>query len=406
MNLPISKFVIRKDPILHEGRLGLLCNHVAYDFDSGAYLHEILAERGVLRRVFVPEHGLFAELQDQEALPDAGIYHSEGGKLEYVSLYGDTEDSLKARPEQLEDLDALVIALQDVGSRYYTFAVTMSDIIEQIAESGIDLKVYVIDYPNPAGRYIEGTVLPTEYASFVGRPGMLHRHGMTIGELCRYYRAQSRANFELEVISLDNTTLQRMDSGAAEMPIPPSPNIPFVTTTQVYAGQCLLEGTNLSEGRGTTRPFEIFGAPYLNVQIAGHKIPIRSEGAVLRPLRFRPTFHKFVDRVCEGYQIHLTGRPYHSLAFSLQLLRYLSETHGKQFEYLPGVYEFRSDRPAIELLAGDPLMLEYLRGQGQFAAVRQAMVESEQGWIKQMSEYLLYDIPFRRTELLASDDYA
>jgi len=182
------------------------------------------------------------------------------------------------------------------------------------------------------------------------------------------------------------------------MPVPPSPNMPLVETGRVYAGQCLLEGINVSEGRGTTRPFEIFGAPWM-VQGKANSIPDqlkKTEGAVLRKLRFRPTFHKYTNEICEGYQIHLTGKPFHSLAFSLQMIRWIRENWSDRFEFLPGAYEHLSERTAIELLAGDPLMLGYLKGDISFTPVTQTMMEAESAWIQKMQSFQLYDVPFRQ----------
>ena len=401
MNKGITQLLARKDKVLHEGRLGLLCNQVAFDQESGAYLHEVLAQRGNLARVFVPEHGLFAELQDQVPLPDAGIYQQQDSldnPVEFVSLYGGTPESLRVQQDKIQDLDALIVALQDVGSRYYTFAITLSYLLDHLAETGNQLQVYIIDYENPAGRWVEGTRLPAAFTSFIGREGMIHRHGMTLGELCGFWQARSGGRYGLQVIPLDQPAVARLNADQPQMPIPPSPNMPLIETTRVYGGQCLLEGTNISEGRGTTRPFEIFGAPWFDrLQKAGKDhYAIRTRGVVMRPLQFLPAFHKYANETCHGYQIHQTGEGFHSLAVSLQLIAGIAERCAGDFHFLKGPYELMSRRPAIELMAGDSLILDYLKGQATFSSVCEALSEAQSEWITTMQPYLIYDTPFRQ----------
>ena len=411
MYSPLSAFLARtktEDSLLHTGRLGLLCNQISYDFIGKQYLFRALAKRGNLKRVFIPEHGLFAELQDQAPLLDGEIYGHPGEEIEYVSLYGNQEDSLSIRPEKHQDLDALVVDIQDVGARYYTFATTLAYIFDELARAKSTITVYVIDRPNPAGRFVEGTPLPTDKESFVGRKGLPHRHGLSMGELCNFYRSQSGGNFNLKVIPLSEPP--GLYPEFAEMPIAPSPNMPSVNTALVYSGQCLLEGTNISEGRGTTLPFEFFGAPWIDAldfasMQAGQAAPAQS-GAILRPLRYIPTFHKYAREVCEGWQIHPTGEGYHSLAHSLKLIRYIRESRPENFKYRRGIYEFRSDRPAIEILAGDDTLLGYLNGQESGVRLREYLAENENAWVEQARDYLLYERPPQTIPLNPTEDYA
>lgn len=388
MGDPMQRFLDRTDESLQEGRLGLLCNHAAFCLATGRYLWDALAERGRLCRLFVPEHGLFAELQDQVPLAATETYEGLGLGAEIVSLYGNTEDTLAIAPDQLADLDALVVDIQDVGSRYYTFATTLSYVFDALAASGRELAIFVIDRPNPAGRQVEGTPLSPEYASFVGRPGLPHRHGLTVGELARFYLAQTGAAVQLEV--------ERLRGDETWSGVAPSPNIPSLSTALVYSGQCLLEGTNLSEGRGTTRPFELFGAPFLDWIWQG-ATPPPARGAVLRRTRFVPVHQKHAGVECHGFQIHLTGGPYHSLAHTLQLLRWIRQRSGDAFQWRRETYEYRSDRPAIELLAGDDLLLAYLRGSASFDEVQVRLGAAEQEWVSQARQYLIYEEPLALT---------
>lgn len=387
--LPTSadRLADRTDSVLWEGRVGLLCNQTSFLWTRGRYLFQELASRGVLRRVFVPEHGLFAELQDQIALDDGSVYRDLAASVEFESLYGSKEETLSTRAEKLRDLDLLLIDIQDVGSRYYTFATTAGYLFDLIRSERLTLKVIVLDHPNPAGRFVEGTPLPLEYRSFVGREKILHRHGLTTGELLSWIHSDTECKFPLEVERIpDWERTNGFDATDEPWQINPSPNMCSPFTPLVYSGQCLLEGTNLSEGRGTTRPFEIFGAPYLaGMDFA--KAP-SAPGAMLRPLRFLPTFHKHANTICHGFQIHTNG-PYHSLAHTMRILRWIWEST-PAFEWKRGVYEFRSDRPAIELLAGDPVLLGYLRGERRWEEAEDFLKHAEEAWIRSITPSLLY----------------
>lgn len=377
----IADFLLREEPILRDGRLGLLCNMTAWSPTHGCYLWDALSERGNLVRVFAPEHGLFAELQDQ--IPqDAAAYRDLGITAEVVSLYGDTEDSLVVSSAQLADLDALVVDLQDVGSRYYTFATTLSYVFDRVASDGLELEVWILDRPNPCGRAVEGIRLDPAHASFVGRPGLPHRHGLTTAELAEFYREQTGAQVTLEVLACRDPFSWRAS-------VSPSPNMPTRNTALVYPGGCLLEGTNLSEGRGTTRPFEIFGAPWLE-QLVRHDPP-SERGARLRPLRFLPMFHKFANELCHGWQIQLEGDvEYRSLRHTLRLLRWIRE-RAPEFRWRTEKYEYRSDRPAIELLAADPRLLDFLNGRADDASLDLALREGEDEWIATASKFRRYE---------------
>lgn len=383
MHDPIDDFLALPDAVLHEGRLGLLANMTAWSPTHRCYLWDALTKRATLQRVFAPEHGLFAELQDQ--LPqDGAAYRDLGIQAEVVSLYGETEDSLVVDAQQLADLDALVVDLQDVGARYYTFATTLSYIFDRVASLGTKLELYVLDRPNPCGRYVEGIPLATDHASFVGRPGLPHRHGLTMAELASFYLEETGADVTLHVVP-------SADPFVWDGSVGPSPNMPTANTARVYAGGCLLEGTNLSEGRGTTRPFEVFGAPWL-AQLMREEAP-QEAGATLRPLRFVPTFHKHAGEVCHGWQIQLTNEAdpsrYASLRHMLRLLRWVRE-RAPEFRWRTEKYEFRSDRPAIELLAADPVLLDWLEGRCDDHDLNDALRHGAASWMERARPHLRY----------------
>ncbi|MDR2101378.1 MAG: DUF1343 domain-containing protein [Treponema sp.] len=397
------------DPVLRDGRLGLLCNHAAWHQETGEYLFETLHARGNLKRVFIPEHGLFGELQDQVKLDDTGTYSELGfGDCEFVSLYGSGESSLTVDPEKLAGLDALVIELQDVGVRYYTFLATLRNLFIALKVCNIPLPVWVLDRENPAGSSVEGTPLKEGYGSFIGIEGLPHRYGLSIGELAHYFYAEIGADFPLRVISWRVVGEPRLFPWT----IPPSPNIPGYFTAWFYSGQCLWEGTNVSEGRGTTRPFEVFGAPWMEELVdynrraglsrwnaAEH--PLADPGVFLRWHRFIPVFHKYRDRCCFGFQLILRedearrdGFPnpaYHALFHALRLIRFMVETC-EDFSFRPGKYEAGNDKTAIELLTGDPVLLDYLEGRGPASAdIREYLRREEEGWIQKVRGYRFYE---------------
>ncbi|MDD2280855.1 MAG: DUF1343 domain-containing protein, partial [Bacteroidales bacterium] len=236
-----SPLLEQPDSVLRSGKVALLCNQASWHPQTGEYLFETLSKRGVLKRVFMPEHGLFGELQDQVKLDGTDAYKSVlAQKCEFVSLYGSDESSLSAHIGQLKDIDALIIELQDVGARYYTFNSTIFNIFKILKNEGINLPVYLIDRTNPMGRQVEGTMLREEYTSFIGIEGLLHRHGLTIGEVANLFYNELNAKFPLHIISYASETISRE---MLPWSIPPSPNIPGLFTCHFYTGQCLWEGT-------------------------------------------------------------------------------------------------------------------------------------------------------------------
>jgi len=397
------------DPVLKNGRLGLLCNQSAWHPETGEYLFETLFRQGNLKRVFVPEHGLFGELQDQVKLEGKGLYGDLGLKgCEFVSLYGSDESSLSAEPEKLNDLDALIIDLQDVGVRYYTYLSTLRNLFSTLTKEKTSLPVWIIDRENPAGSTVEGSALKREYASFIGIEGIPHRYGLTIGELAAYFHSESGAEFPLHIVSLHAGT--KTGAGVRSFPwiVPPSPNISGPFSALFYSGQCLWEGTNVSEGRGTTRPFEVFGAPWMESLLAYNKEhgyeswndpdhPLFEPGAALRWHRFIPVFHKYKDECCFGFQLIRRGqnRAYHALLHALRLIRFMGE-NCEAFSFRAGTYEAGNDKTAIELLAGDPLILEYLRGEGPDPKeLRDYFRKEEKAWIEKTRGFRFYDEPLK-----------
>ena len=332
-------------------RIGLLAHSASCDGNLEHLLGRLSREPGIrIGALFGPEHGLFGEAQDQAAVADA----TTGGGVPVFSLYGSDRESLSPPAGSLADLDALIVDLQDVGSRYYTFVYTMARCMERCAAEGVS--VIVLDRPNPLGGVrTEGPVLEPGYESFVGMYPIPVRHGLTIGELALLFNGAFGIGCDLEVIPMEGwrRPMRQEDTGTPW--VPPSPNMPTPDTARVYPGACLLEGANVSEGRGTTRPFEMAGAPWVDPDALARELRAHGlEGVRFRPCRFRPTFHKYEGRVCGGVQLHVTDpdafRPF--LA-GLALVQTLLRTYPEHFGWRTEPYEFESDRPAFDLLAGN-----------------------------------------------------
>lgn len=364
----------------NQSRVGVLCNQTAFVFEQRQYLIDALAEKKVLKTVFVPEHGLFSELQDQEPLETTQAY-SFWEDVSFVSLYGRDEQSLKAAPALLEELQDIVIDIQDVGCRYFTYLTTIAYLFETLSRCAHPPRIWLIDHPNPAGRQVEGTPISGKYASFIGHKGLPHRHGLTLGELAVWLKNGYGGNFELNNISPHYNDFY--------FQIFPSPNFPSLQTAHLYSGQCLFEATVLSEGRGTTRPFEIVGAPFLewttlqNIKRDFENLTddLPWVNYVLRPLQFIPTFHKYVNELCGGFQVHLShSKANHSLLSSLILLRVFNE-------YVPylwreGPYEKGNWRTALEILVGDEILIDFVQGKGELQTTMDYLKNAENEWIQ------------------------
>lgn len=388
---------MKKDPLYHFLRksesCGLLCNQSAWHRGRGYSFHW-LQQYTRIHAVFIPEHGLFGELQDQVKQDSTSHYNQLGDTIEWISLYSAQNKSLTATDEQLSSIDTLVIDLQDVGARYYTFIYTIALLFEKITRLELNLQVVVLDKPNPAGRQVEGTAITAPYASFIGYEGLPHRHGLTLGELCHWLRDRLKARWPLVVVPP-----RKKDW----LFIPPSPNIPDVKTCRIYSGQCLWEGTNASEGRGTTLPFQITGAPWMQWVMTDSwnrkNHPAYHPECFIRPLQFIPVFHKFTNDLCYGTQLLVAdAKAYHSLAHSLKLMRYMRE-RSPELAWREGVYEAFNNRPAIELLAGDPLLLNYLDQRANWKEVSGHLDEEERNWIREATPYLLYKKSLQKLKL-------
>jgi uncharacterized protein YbbC (DUF1343 family) len=363
-------------------RVGLVAHPASVDARL-THAKDLLVRAGAeLRVLFGPEHGYGGEAQDMIGVEE--LRDAETGAL-IRSLYGATEAELSPKREWLEGLDAIVIDLQDVGSRYYTFVWTAALMMRAAAAAGVE--TIVLDRPNPiGGAIVEGAPQRSGYRSFVGLYDVAVRHGMTIGEITLMVRELERLDERaLRVVEMRGWTREMLFADTGLPWVLPSPNMPTAETALVYPGGCLLEGTSLSEGRGVTRPFEIWGAPALDGRALADAV--RGPGAHLRPLTFQPTFHKHAKQICGGVQVHVTDpRELRSYELYLRAIAKAHELTRETFRWRTETYEYVTDRPAIDLLTGGPeyraavdrgeaaaldgVLAAETRGAAQFAADR------------------------------------
>jgi uncharacterized protein YbbC (DUF1343 family) len=301
-----------------------------------------------LQALFGPQHGIRGETQDN--MVEWKGFRDAHTKLPIFSLYGYTR---KPETSMLKDIDVMVIDMQNVGSRYYTFIWTMELCMQACLE--MNKSVVVLDRPNPIGGHItEGPVLDTTYASFVGLRPLPVRHGMTIGEIGNYLRNEFYPSLDFHVIPMQGWKRKIWFNDTGLPWVMPSPNMPTLDTAAVYPGTCLLEGTNLSEGRGTTRPFEIFGAPFIDPEIlVSHLNQFRLHGVVFRPMYFQPTFQKHAGKLCRGAQIHIVNREkFKPFKTGIAILKIIHDLYPEHFEWKQPPYEYETEKMPIDILAG------------------------------------------------------
>jgi uncharacterized protein YbbC (DUF1343 family) len=330
-------------------RIGLVANPASVDASFRHVVDRAASAPGVeLAAVFGPQHGFRADLQDN--MIESPHARDARRLVPVYSLYSDTREPTA---EMLAGLDALVIDLQDVGARIYTFVYTMANCLRAAAK--FKVPVIVCDRPNPIGGIdVEGPMLLGGYESFVGMFPIPMRHGMTIGELARLFNEHFGIGADLEVVALDGW---RRDMYGDQTGLPwiiPSPNMPTLDTALVYPGGVLFEGTQLSEGRGTTKPFEILGAPWIDAEpFAARLNAMAIDGAWFRPIVFEPTFHKHAHQACGGCQIHVTDRTrFRPVLAGVAVMGECRRSAPDRFAWRQPPYEYVHDRMPIDILAG------------------------------------------------------
>ncbi|MDY6839003.1 MAG: DUF1343 domain-containing protein [Thermodesulfobacteriota bacterium] len=347
-------------PMVRGKRLGLLANaaSVAKDLQpSWRLIQDHFPDQ--LRVLFSPQHGFYAEKQDN-MVPSEDWSHPLL-KIPVYSLYG--QRTAPTDP-MLEQIDTLIIDLQDVGTRVYTFIYTMALCLQAAGSHGT--QVVVLDRPNPlGGKRLEGNCLKPALASFVGMYPIPMRHGLTMGELAQLFVGHFGIACDVTVVPMLGWRRDMLFHDTGLPWVAPSPNLPTSTSALVYPGQVLWEGTNVSEGRGTTQPFEIFGAPFINAAaVQEHLLGQNLAGLYLRPLVFEPTSNKWTGELCHGFQLHiLDPAAYRPYITTLTILQAVVSLYPDRFQWKPPPYEYELEKMPFDMITGDP-------------AIRQAMVDA------------------------------
>lgn len=389
---------------VRNANIGILANQASVDKSLCHIVDIILDSHSCsVTRLFAPEHGFRGALQDMEAV---GHSVDSKSKLPIISLYGTSEETLAPSLEHLEDLDILVVDLQDIGSRYYTFAQTLAYCMKQCSLT--NTKVVVIDRPNPIdGVTIEGASIHLGFDSFCGYAPVPNRHGLTMGELARLIqRGLTHDDYnitpiccELEIIKMQGWDRKSYFDETGLTWVLPSPNMPTLDTAIVYPGACLIEATQLSEARGTTKPFEFIGAPYINghqwadetIALCKEKDLLDTESFALRPLTFIPCANKHKGKTCGGLQLHVLNRnSFYPLRCYIALLYTVFGIYPHLSKWRSDTYEFKNSVTAIDLLYGSTLLRTCIESQSGLESVVEDMKAFEAKFQEIRTEFMLY----------------
>ena len=339
------------DKSLREGKVGCFCTQNCWNPNSSRYLYDIFRERGNLAKLFLP--------RSSELSPET--------------------NHIEFNAEDLEGLNAVVVEIQDVGSRYFNYTRDVMQLMSMCARMEESPAIYIVDHINPAGRVVEGTIPAVD--SDIWTPKVAHRHGLTLGELCQLYYNEIGAKYPLHIISAHCSHV-----GKEMLPwtIAPASDVPGMFTCELYSGGGLWNNSSMTPGIGTTRPYEYFGAPWLKTEDVRF-IP-KPQGVMMRPCSFTPAAGRYKGEQCFGYQIMLMpGAQYHSLLHTLLLMRYFANQY-KEFEMYDSLF----------VKVADPVIEEYLRGRLSFDVVQEHVKTEEQKWIRKAKRFILYDdAPYR-----------
>lgn len=387
IRLGLERLLEDPSSYLNGSRVGLICNQasVNHDFHHAADLLNA-NERIDLRALFGPQHGIRGDVQDNMIETDHGLDRGTG--LPIHSLYSETREPTET---MLKDLDALVFDMQDVGCRIYTFAYTMANCM--IAARKYGKRVIVCDRPNPInGQQVAGNVLEPEEASFVGLFAIPTRHGMTLGELARMFNEHFEIKCELDVVTMQGWEREYWLDQTDAPWVLPSPNIPTVDSATVFPGTVHFEGTQISEGRGTTRPFEFVGAPYIQPDEYAQTLnQLRLPGVFFRSCMFQPTFQKHGGVTCGGVQIHVTDRQeFEPVSTGLAMVKTALDMYPADFRWKVPPYEYVYDRNPFDVIAGTAKIREAFEQGSALTDVIASWSDARADFKQVRERYLLY----------------
>ncbi|MGH9314806.1 MAG: exo-beta-N-acetylmuramidase NamZ family protein [Vicinamibacterales bacterium] len=369
------------------GRVGLVSNPASVDAALNPAADRLANAPGItLAALFGPQHGYRSDLQDN--MIETPHADDDARRIPVYSLYSETREPIAA---MLEGLDLLVIDLQNIGTRIYTFVYTMANCLRACARHGV--KAVVCDRPNPiGGARIEGPMLREGWTSFVGQFPIPMRHGMTIGELARLFNEHFGIGADLEVVPMEGWRREMYFDQTGLPWVMPSPNMPTLDTAIVFPGAVLFEGTNISEGRGTTRPFELVGAPWIDGERLTEAMHRRDlPGVRFRAVFFEPTFQKHAQQTCGGCQIHVTDRAaFQPVASGVALLEEFRRQDPAQFGWKPPPYEYEYERLAIDLLYGSDTLRRDLESGRSVEEITASWEAEVRDFLPIRERYLLY----------------
>jgi len=373
--------------ILKNRRVGVVVNPASVDSRLRSTVNLLSAHPEIdLTAVFGPQHGTRGETQDN--MIEWEDFRDPDRGLPVFSLYGKTR---KPTAEMLAGVDTIVFDLQDVGARYYTYIQTLALVME--ACSGCGKELVVLDRPNPInGVDLEGPVLSPHFRSFVGLYPLPIRHGMTMGEIAEYLNREFRLGCDLKVIPMEGWQRSMFFDETGLPWIMPSPNMPTLDTAIIYPGMCLLEGTNLSEGRGTTRPFELCGAPWIEPEDLAETLHyMKLPGVRFRPVYFEPTFHKWSGQVIGGVQIHvLDRRVFLPFLTGLAVIQSFRTAAGSGFRFNDPPYEYEYEKLPFDILCGTDRIRIQMEKSVPLNEIQNAWMDSLRKFSEKRKQYLLY----------------
>jgi len=387
MRVRLGSDVLLSSGRLKGSRIGVVCNHASLDRDFGHLIGKLAAAEGVtLAAIFGPQHGFRSDVQDNMVETP----HGDDLRLR-VPIYSLYSETREPTAEMLRGIDALVIDLQDIGARIYTYIYTMANCLRAAARHGV--RVIVCDRPNPiGGTNVEGACLQPGWESFVGQFPLPMRHGMTIGELAALFNDAFGIGARMDVVRMEGWSRSTYADGTGLPWVMPSPNMPTLDTAIVYPGTVLFEGTMLSEGRGTTRPFELVGAPWIEAErFAAEMNGLGLPGAYFRPAGFEPTFQKHARQPCGGCQIHVTDRDaFRPVITGVALIDTFRRLDTGRFAWRQPPYEYEHDKMPIDILAGSDTLRQQVESGTPIAEIAASWKDDETEFKRLRRRFLMY----------------
>ena len=369
-------------------RIGLICNQASVNKSFRHAADLFFEDRDInLTALFGPQHGIRGNVQDN--MIETAHTVDKLTNLPVYSLYSETRQPTE---EMVSGIDALVFDLQDVGGRVYTFIYTMANAMKACAR--FNKKMFVLDRPNPIGGIaVEGNLLETGHESFVGQYPLPMRHGLTNGELAKLFNREFAVNCDLEVITMNNWAREDFYDETDAPWVMPSPNMPTVDTTVVFPATVFFEGTEVSEGRGTTRPFEIVGAPYINEkEYADALAALELPGVIFRPINFLPTFQKHAGKECGGVFLHITDREkFEPVMTGIAMIKTIYEAYPKNFSWKVTPYEYEFNRNPFDVIAGTTKIREMIESGKSVQEIKSSWQTDVENFNRTRKPYLLYE---------------